>query len=255
MSFFQCLLPFIPVKIGNHDKNTADTGYDQERRVLLITGITAAYGEQNSSEYTAGCRNNQEVPCYYVAQAHNVAEVVFGKSGNEEKEKGDKCPPVFQKVVVFLNDLRLDSLLDKGKTEKSGKREGYPGSYRETDGREYRPHHRAVKIPADEAGNFSGYRGSHYLQNLDSDEGKFIIGMKGKNECDDFLLACEEIIDIILNGKVGCQSDKKEQNENSENKTSIHRGDPERGFIFFFCSIFFVSGIFPDFSSDSILGF
>jgi hypothetical protein len=41
--FFHHVQPFIPIEIGNYDKNTTNAGDDQKSRILIVTCITAAH--------------------------------------------------------------------------------------------------------------------------------------------------------------------------------------------------------------------
>ena len=142
------------------------------------------------------------MPCYHMAQSHDEAEVVFRESWNEKEKKRKKQSPVFQKEIVFLDDLRLYRLLNEWQAKKSGKRKGQPRTYRQTDGGVYCSEDGSINVTAYETGYFSWYGGCYYLQDLKGNENKFVIGIR-LDKCDYFIIICEERIQVIVNKKIG----------------------------------------------------
>ncbi len=71
-----------------------------------------------------------------MTQTDDVAEGVFGKSGNQKQDKGIQGAFFAHEAVEPLNQFRFDKFFDQGQAEEMGQAEGKPGTERQADGRE-----------------------------------------------------------------------------------------------------------------------
>ena len=138
-----------------------------------------------------------------MTQPHDVAQVVLWESWDEKEDEGNKGPLVFHDVVVFLDNLRFHYPFHKRKTKYPGKEKGKPRTDGEADGGIDRSKERAIEVAANEAGDFSRYRGCYNLQDLKGYENKLVIRMIGIDESDCLLLMDKVDIEVIMKKTIG----------------------------------------------------
>jgi len=173
--------------------------------------VASADGKQNGSRQPANRGNNEKCRYCHVTQPHDVAQAVLRESGDEKEDEGDKDPAVFHDVVVFFDNIRFYYPFHKRKAKYPGKEKSKPRTDGEADGGIDRAHEGAIEVTADEAGDFSRYRGCYNLQDLKEYENKLVIRMIGIDEGDRLLLVDKIDIEVIMKKTIGSKSNQDEE--------------------------------------------
>lgn len=166
----QPVQPFFAIEEGHDTEGDADGNENPQRAMLVVSRKVAADGKHRRPQQTAGYGDQEEHFGRHVAKADDVAEGVFGESGDQKEHEGNESSLVLHEVVVFLQDAGADSPFDEGEPQPPGQAEGHPG----TDGQAYRGVNRAqngpVDVTADKSRHFAGNGGEEDLQDLETDE-------------------------------------------------------------------------------------
>jgi hypothetical protein len=159
-----------------------------------------------------------------VAQPHDIAEEILGKSRNEKQNKSNQCALVLQDEIVLLDDFRFDDLFHKGQTKKTCKDESKPGSEYETDCRIQGAQDGTINVPANEACHFSGDGGKDDLKDLQGYEDNLIERMRGLNKIDELVFVREDDVEIEVEDQIRSDGDEKEKDGELYDRAIIHEG-------------------------------
>jgi hypothetical protein len=156
-----------------------------------------------------------------VAEPQDITETVLGKSRNQKKNKGNENPLVFHEIVISCKDFGLDGLFNQWKAESPGEDKGYPRSDCKTESRIDCAQEGTVEEAADDAGDFTGYRGSNHLDYLKGYENDLTVRMKGVDELYRLLLLDKVNIKAVMKKKISSEQQQSQERNNLETEDAL----------------------------------